>query len=203
MITLSVNLIKAILKFACKDDVRSPLCGIHFDPAGAAVATDGHTLVAVKVPAGVSGTVRTRDLLAACRAAGAGGSVRIAPGGDGLPWALTALAKRADRLPGDGPTVATMTAHLVPANFPAWRQIIPEVWREGKMSESWPSVDPKFLARLEGLAEAISFNRHGRQSVKLSAFGGELDPLRYDIDGMATVVIMPMRSENAPARWPE
>lgn len=196
-VNLSCSLIKAILQFACKDETRFHLNGIHFDAAGAAVATDGHSLVAVKVPAGWSGTIRTADLVAACRTAGAGGSVTVSGEGDAVALACHAKADKT-RPPGTvGPVVATLAVKPISGQFPPWRQIVPSLWRSENREREYPSVQPKFLSRLEALAAAL-----GSDSVKLTAFGGDLDPIRYDIASVATVVIMPMRATNRPAEWP-
>ena len=46
MFTLTLDRVKALLTLAAKSDERYYLCGIHFDPKGFAVATDGHVLAA-------------------------------------------------------------------------------------------------------------------------------------------------------------
>lgn len=45
------GVLMALLRFVSRDDTRVGLNGISFEPAGYAVATDGHALMAARIPA--------------------------------------------------------------------------------------------------------------------------------------------------------
>lgn len=68
MIFIAGSKLKALMRFAGDKDVRYYLNGIYFDPAGFAVATDGHRLMAVHIEpfaAGVPGFIVPRAVVEA------------------------------------------------------------------------------------------------------------------------------------------
>lgn len=191
---LTVKQIKGLLSFACRDELRPHINGLHFCSGGeTVVATDGHTLTYATNRANACGisadvTLRERDLLTACKPAGAAGGVEITLGTESAT--IVPLTKAG------APAGPAVVAKYSDVNFPPWRQVVPA--SDAGVSH-WHGVNPSLLARMADL-QAGFFPGDG---VKLVCASGELDPIRYDWQDRdqesdkggwsGTVVIMPMR----------
>ena len=175
--TISKAEARALVAFASPDETRQHLNAILFDPSnGAAVATDGHTLVRLK---GLGCAVGPAFLVDR----------------DTLEKA-SKLAKKDDEITVNGAVSVDGTvmqyADLSECTFPPYEQVIPKLKEDREIAPA-VGINTDYLGRLSLVAKACG-KVHPRVTCQVS---GELDPILYTCEGPDsgdwTVVIMPVR----------
>ena len=120
MIFVKTGTVRALLRFAAKADVRYYLNGVFFDHAGYAVATDGHRLLAVRVPA-------------------FDGDDFIIPNNEAK--AALGLNKKAHEMLITRELIGGIKYTPIDGRFPEWRRIVPTETASGKPT----FINPDYL----------------------------------------------------------
>lgn len=185
------NSLKAVSMFACADETRSHLHGVHLeihDGKFRIVATDGNTM-AITIP---EATLE-----------GAGNATMFLSVDDTKSLAKLLHCKRADQdeqieffiedkktLRVAGPFGELKLKRPDVSEFPPWRAVVPEKSDAKDQGAGLFGLAPKYLERLGKAAKAF-----GANNTAISVEGA-LDPVRFDmaVDGSELIVIiMPMR----------
>lgn len=183
--------VKALLRIASEEDVRYYLCGIYFDPAGYAVATDGHAMLAVRVEPfqGEGFIVPHEALTIASRAAS--GSTRISV-------SRTELFHHVKK----GNQWASLPYVPTEGRYPDWRIVMP---RACSGVAAW--FDSEIVERLRLAIRDI--NLHGTTSavnsggrLHLYMNGNSAAVVRHAPDDVLAI-IMPMRTDEETESAPD
>ena len=132
---IKANQLKALILIASKAGVRFYLNGVFFDPAGYAVATDGHMLLAVRVPAwDGAGFIVPRE---ACVTVLRG----LTPSFIAMGVAISVT----------GTELSGKPFTTIDAKYPVWRRVIPAT-PSGEHAE----YNPDLLAALQSAVSTAS-----------------------------------------------
>jgi DNA polymerase-3 subunit beta len=175
--------IKALLRCAGDKDVRYYLNGICFDPAGYAVATNGHILLAVRCePFDGAQFIVPRDVLrAALKRVGESKSRRYG-------FAVTPT-----QLDGEAYTA-------IDGTYPDWRRVVPQKCNGDMLSgkNSAPvAYDPRYVTTFEECARDLGLGIPERCYVNIAPNGGGAG-IAMSVDlprDLVLGIIMPMNVE--------
>lgn len=178
-----VKAIKAALPWASGDTSRPDLNSVCLDlKLGQVVATDGHTLIVIKVP-GLETGENVQMLLAAkhCKSIAARPIAKVTNVAD-------TMVIDPDKNSID---FGDVSYQVVNGNVPPYTKVIPD-YSSSKGTASI-GVDTHFLARLEKICAIYKDGRRVNPLVKMM-LGGPLDPIRFEFEyAPVTAVIMPAR----------
>lgn len=185
-ITLDHNIIRALLKFAPKQDVRYYLVGVLVDVRAndiTLVATNGHALLAVPLPADALEGDRVpgqyiigRDVLDAVKPAKVGRTVMPISIGIGADGAITITG------------ATTATAKTLDGHYPDWRRVMP-----AQASLEVAQFDPAYVSLFGDVRELLGgsskdkpvIHHNGNRGALVSGLGrdalGVLMPMRADM----------------------
>lgn len=170
------KLVKALLEFASRDEARKHIVGLIF--CGRSVyATDGSSMVKYSDAISVDEPffVETAPLLGACKVAGKKGLIGI------------------DSCKIDVYRDAEITATFSAKNDLRVMTDLDRLFPSKEIRTCWPMIDPRFLARLETLRDAVD----SEAGFVLETLTGHDEAVRYDMSDIfddkieVSVVIMP------------
>lgn len=182
-LTIDHDIIRALLKVAAKNDIRYYLNGMLVDVRAAditLVATNGHMLLAVPLPADALDGERIigqyiigRDVLEAVKPCKVGRTA--------LPITIDIGADGAVAVTG----ATTATAKLIDGRFPDWRRVMP-----AGASLEVAQFDPAYIATFGDVRELLTGNTKDKPVIHHNGNGGAL------VSGLgrdALGVLMPLR----------
>lgn len=173
--SLTASQAKALLAIAPKKEVRYYLVGVLIDPKGYAVATDGHTLLSVRIEAfdGVPFIIPRDVLTSAVKATGSKGCIAISQ----KTLQPTGTAMTIDFTPVDG-------------KFPEWRRVLPTeysgeaAWYDSELLERCRSV----LREIGGSKVFVTQNGTGPGLVETpEGYALVVMPMRVNLPKLAEV----------------
>jgi hypothetical protein len=187
-ISISTNVLAAIVKWSCQDRDRLHLCTVLFEK-GRAIATDGHRLVALPIPTNGHRLLVDSQHLSAAVAAQRDmkidrpRSIGIEPGERGTILTID-----------NGVTMTVPSRD--PAGYPPWEKVIPKAGGATKSPNGY-ILDPRYLAAIAEVNSAIVPNSN--RGVRVVAWGpvnedgDSLDAMLFEGNDDVQFVVMPMR----------
>ncbi len=172
-ITIPTKLAEALMQFACQDTTRFHMSGLGLDDEANLSATDGHTMARVLTcdPGGTQPMTRAQ----ACW--------------EGSYVTTQIKVAKATK----SATIELAWDKLISAQFPPCSKVSPTK----RAVKSAFGFNPRYLARLVKVAEALGSSKRDMRGVKLVSATAELDPVVFECengDGVKVeVVVMPMR----------
>jgi hypothetical protein len=173
--TIQMGQLKALVRFAAVPgkDHRFYLHGVCFEPQGYAVATDGHTLLAVRIPAFSS--VHPVPFI-----------VPIA-----VIKASMAMNKKASSLVVTPCELGGISFTPIDGRFPPWQQLLAVSEAPNKDAV----YDPDYLARIKAAALDMGYSREGAASLPLLSLGQDKAAVVAMGRGPALAMVMPIRAD--------
>ena len=190
--SVPVATVRALLRVAPTADARGYLNGVHLDPAGYAVATDGAVLLAVRIApaARPPATVPVASLTLACKETPKGASVRVFSEYIETPVAPRVQAKRG----ADGaPWARVSYEDIGAARYPDWRRVLrPAAFSDNGKPAAYAS------ALLERLRAALNIlTGADRPILHVLPHGSDCAGVCYPVPDNAVALIMPSRPPHA------
>lgn len=191
-LTIDHNIIKALIKIAPKQDVRYYLVGMLIDVRAAdvtLVATNGHALLAVPLPADalegdqVPGQyIIGRDALEAVKPVKVGRTTLPISIGIGADGAITITG------------ATTATAKLIDGRYPDWRRVMPT-----SATLEVAQFDPAYVSLFGDVRELLGGSSKGKPVIH---HNGDRGALVSGLGRDALGVLMPMRADAHEMRHP-
>jgi DNA polymerase-3 subunit beta len=169
MITVQTSTLKALLRFAATKDVRYYLTGICIEPQGYAVATDGHTLMAARIPSfnGQSFIVPTATVKAAL-----------------------SINKRMAHIDVSASVMGGINYTPIDGRFPDWRRVVPT-----QLSGELAQFDADYLGRCKAALIDLGVSKMKSAAAPITHNGSGpgivMSPHRLDV----LMVVMPVRAD--------
>lgn len=161
--TISKLAVKALLAFASDDTTREHMSGVHFEPEGYAVATDGHTMAVFRIaPFSGPAYLVPREAF------------------DGLLTGKDDLTVCAGHIAGGGKFGKLGAEFSSPGQaFPPWRVVMPGIAAPDKSAAfNVIGFNAAYLARVDLLQRAC-----GEGGSRWQFPNDRLDAVRFDVGG--------------------